>query len=105
MDKAAILQAMDNVDYKAVRRAALALSLKSDEERVAMLLTVADALDAALVFSVCVRKEQQVGSFLVSRLHVEPSRGEVHGPIPQLADLCPDFREYGNDRKLFNTEL
>ena len=46
LDKAAILQAMDNVDYKAVRRAALALSLKSDEERVAMLLAVADALDA-----------------------------------------------------------
>ena len=89
---------MDNVDYKAVRRAALALSLKSDEERVAMLLTVADALDArrqeiekANVLDIDQARRQGMGEALIHRLALPSSKldGAIAGVRAVAAQKSP----------------
>lgn len=89
---------MDNVDYKAVRRAALALSLKSDEERVAMLLAVADALDArrqeiekANALDIDQARRQGMGEALIHRLALPSSKldGAIAGVRAVAAQKSP----------------
>lgn len=89
---------MDNVDYKAVRRAALALSLKSDEERVAMLLAVADALDArrreiekANALDIDQARRQGMGEALIHRLALPTSKldGAIAGVRAVAAQKSP----------------